>query len=156
MSRIGSLVCPIIVGRDDLLARAEDWIAGTLKGEGRTLLLAGQAGVGKTRLAQAIYRKAEAAGIRVEGGSVSPEDRHVPFSSILELARTIRADPAWGSLGADILALGAGTRGDALGRRRTLVLDMADRIAAAVDRPTLVSFEDLQWNDELSLEVIGE
>lgn len=156
MSRIGSLVCPIIVGRDDLLANADRWVADTTRGEGRTLLLAGQAGVGKTRLARAIHRKAEAAGIRMSGGSVAPQDRNVPLASILELARTIRPDAAWGSLGKDLLAIGAGARGDPLGRRRLVVVEMADRIVAALDRPTMLSFEDLQWTDELSLEVIGE
>ena len=156
MSRIGSLVCPIIVGRDELLAKAEDWIAGTLRGEGRTLFIAGQAGVGKTRLARAIYRKAEAAGIRVEGGAVAPHDRSVPLASILDFARGIRLDPTWGSLGSDVLGIECGSLGDALSRRRTLVLEVADRILEAIDRPTVLSFEDLQWTDELSLEVIGE
>ena len=75
MNRIGSVVCPIIVGRDELLASAERWIGEALRGEGRTLLLAGPAGIGKTRLARAIYRKAEAAGLRLECGSVAPQDR---------------------------------------------------------------------------------
>jgi DNA-binding CsgD family transcriptional regulator len=156
MSRIGSPVCPIIVGRDELLAGAERWIGDALRGEGRTLLLAGQAGIGKTRLAKAIYRKAEAAGLRVEGGAVAPQDRNVPLASILDFARTIRDDPAWGSLGRDLLAIEAGTRGDALGLRRSLVLELADRTLAALDRPTMLAFEDLQWTDDLSLEVIGE
>ncbi|HEU4921125.1 MAG TPA: AAA family ATPase, partial [Candidatus Limnocylindrales bacterium] len=156
MNRIGSVVCPIIVGRDELLASAERWIGEALRGEGRTLLLAGPAGIGKTRLARAIYRKAEAAGLRLECGSVAPQDRNVPLASIMELARTIRAEADWGSLGEDLLAIEGGARGDALGRRRTLVVETADRIVDAVDRPTLLAFEDLQWTDEMSLEIIGE
>ena len=46
--------------------------------------------------------------------------------------------------------------GDTLGARRMLVRDLADTIVASVDRPTLLAFEDLQWADEVSLEVIGE
>ena len=37
-----------------------------------------------------------------------------------------------------------------------LVHEVADRIVDAIDGPTLLAFEDLQWADELSLEVIGE
>jgi DNA-binding CsgD family transcriptional regulator len=48
---------------------------------------------------------------------------------------------------------GAATR---WGSRRILVRNLAERIVAAVSRPTLLAFEDLQWADELSLEVIGE
>ncbi len=45
---------------------------------------------------------------------------------------------------------------DSLGSRRMLVHEIADRVIGAIDRPTLLVFEDLQWADELSLEVIGE
>ena len=37
-----------------------------------------------------------------------------------------------------------------------LVHEVADLILDAIDRPTLLAFDDLQWADELSLEVIGE
>jgi DNA-binding CsgD family transcriptional regulator/tetratricopeptide (TPR) repeat protein len=46
--------------------------------------------------------------------------------------------------------------GDALGSRRLLVRGAADRILDAIDRPTMLVFDDLHWTDEMSLEVIGE
>ena len=69
--------CPIIVGRDDVLELLDHAIAEAAKGRGRTLFLSGQAGIGKTRLIRAAIRKAEAAGIRVDGGSVAPQDHSV-------------------------------------------------------------------------------
>ena len=33
---------------------------------------------------------------------------------------------------------------------------LADRILEAIDKPTVLVFDDLHWNDEVSLEVIGE
>ena len=62
MSRIGSVLCPIIVGRDDLLELADRRLAEAGAGRGELLLLAGEAGVGKTRLLDGIRHKARARG----------------------------------------------------------------------------------------------
>ena len=148
--------CPIIVGRDDLLDLADRRIAQVARGQGHTLFLAGTAGLGKTRLLRACIRKAEAAGLRVDGGSVSPQDQEVPLASIREMAHGMRDNEAFGTLSADLLAIDGRQGGDALGTRRRIVRSMADRILDAVDRPTLLVFDDLHWTDELSLEVIGE
>jgi DNA-binding CsgD family transcriptional regulator/tetratricopeptide (TPR) repeat protein len=156
MSRVGSVLCPVIVGRDDLLQLVDDLIAEAVQGRGHTLFLSGQAGLGKTRLIRAAVRKAEAAGVRVDGGSVAPQDREVPMASIREMATGMRENPAFGSLGPDLLAMDGAHNGDALGSRRLLVRGAADRILEAIDRPTMLIFDDLHWTDEMSLEVIGE
>ena len=150
------MLCPVILGRDDLLERLDGLIGDALEGRGRTLLLSGQAGIGKTRLMRAAIRKAEAAGLRVNGGSVAPQDQQVPLASIHELATGLRGDEAWGTLSEDLLAIERRSAGDALGARRVIVRSAADRILEAIDRPTLLVFSDLHWTDEMSLEVIGE
>ena len=68
----------------------------------------------------------------------------------------MRENPAFGSLGPDLLAMDGSHPGDALGSRRLLVRATADRILDAIDRPTMLVFDDLHWTDEMSLEVIGE
>ena len=68
MSRVGSVLCPVIVGRDDLLELVDDLIGDAAQGRGHALFLSGQAGLGKTRLIRATIRKAVAAGVRVDGG----------------------------------------------------------------------------------------
>jgi DNA-binding CsgD family transcriptional regulator len=156
MSRVGPVLCPILVGRDDLLELVDRMIADTAEGRGQTLFLAGQAGLGKTRLIRAAIRKAEAAGLRVDGGSVSPQDHQVPLASIREMATGMRGNPAFGTLSSDLLAIDGRHDGDALGSRRLIVRSAADMILQAIDRPTMLVFEDLHWTDELSLEVIGE
>jgi len=156
MSRVGSVLCPVIVGRDDLLERVDHLIAEAAHGRGHTLFLSGQAGLGKTRLIRAAARKAEAVGLRVEGGGVAPQDREVPLASIREMANSMRENPAFGTLGRDLLAMDGSHHGDALGSRRLLVRGAADRILEAMDRPTMLIFDDLHWADEMSLEVIGE
>ena len=156
MTRVGSVLCPVIVGRDDLLELVDELIAEAVQGRGHTLFLSGRAGLGKTRLIRAAVRKAEAAGVRVEGGGVAPQDREVPLASIREMANSMRENPAFGSLGPDLLAMDGAHSGDALGSRRLLVRGAADRILEAIDRPTMLVFDDLHWTDEMSLEVIGE
>jgi DNA-binding CsgD family transcriptional regulator len=156
MSRVGSVLCPVIVGRDDLLELTDDLIGEAAKGRGQALFLSGQAGLGKTRLIRAAIRKAVAAGLRVDGGSVAPQDRDVPLASIREMATGMRENASFGTLGPDLLAMDGSHDGDALGARRLLVRGVADRILDAIDRPTMLIFDDLHWTDELSLEVIGE
>jgi len=156
MSRGVPVLCPILVGRDDLLELVDHVIAEAAQGRGWTLFLSGQAGLGKTRLLRAAVRKAEAAGLRVDGGSVAPQDRQVPLASIRDMATGMRGNEAFGSLSADLLAIDGRHNGDALGSRRLIVRSTADRILDAIDRPTMLIFDDLHWTDELSLEVIGE
>jgi hypothetical protein len=52
MSRV-PVLCPILVGRDELLELVDYLTAEAVDGRGRTLLLSGQAGLGKTRLIRA-------------------------------------------------------------------------------------------------------
>jgi DNA-binding CsgD family transcriptional regulator len=146
---------PLLVGRDDLLVLADRRIGEAAARHGSLLLLAGEPGIGKTRVVGAVIQKARAAGFRVAKGDLSPQDSLVPLASILDLARTMRAE-AFGDLGPDLLGVRGGKGADSLGSRRILVHEIADRILAAIDGPTMLCFEDLQWADELSLEVIGE
>src|SRR5574338_456179 len=156
MSSAGHVQCPILVGRDDLLELCDGLISEAVAGRGNAVFLSGRAGLGKTRLIRAAARKAEAAGLRVDGGAVAPQDHQVPLASIRELAVSVRGDEAWGSLSADLLAIDGRDDGDALGARRLIVRAAADRILEAMDRPTMLVFSDLHWADEMSLEVIGE
>ena len=156
MSRVGSVLCPILVGRDDLLELADRRIAEVADGRGHALLISGPAGLGKTRLIRAIARKAQAVGFRYDGGMVSPADHQVPLASIRDFAAGIRGGEDFGTLGEDLLSIDGRGDGDALAARRLIVLATAQRILDAIDKPTILVFEDLHWTDEVSLEVIGE
>ena len=80
----------------------------------------------------------------------------MPLASIREMAAGMRGRRQWGSLSEDLLAIDGRHDGDALGARRLIVRAAADRILEAIDRPTMLIFDDLHWTDEMSLEVIGE
>ena len=146
----------MLVGRDDLLDLADRRLADALEGRGQFLLLAGEAGIGKTRLMGAILRKATPLGMHVAKGDVAPQDRVVPGALISDLVRTMLRSPAFAQLGEGFLDLPDTTNGPQLRSRRLLVRDVVGRIIEALDAPTLLAFEDLQWADDLSLEVVAE
>lgn len=156
MSRVTPLLCPVLVGRDDLLDLADRRLADALEGRGQFLLLAGEAGIGKTRFLGAVRRKASALGVHIARGDLAPQDRIVPGALILDLARTMLRIPAFAQLGEGLLDLPDTTDGTQPRSRRLLVVDMVGRIIEALNAPAMLAFEDLQWADDLSLEIVAE
>ena len=172
MTVVRPLVCPILAGRDDSLALADRRIDEVVAGRGQLLLIAGESGVGKTRLLAAIERRAMAAGMRTVRGGTYPSDLQVTGAVFLDLGRSMAraGDPETVRDGEALLASldalastvegngVAGHRtpaGDAHRRRRLLVLDAVDALAdLAADRPTLIQLEDLHWSDDLTLEIL--
>ena len=156
MTRIGSVLSPLLVGRDDVLELATRRLDEVAAGRGQFMLLSGEAGIGKTRLLRAIGQKAQARGFIWEGGSLSPQDRDVPAALFLELARSITRDAEFATLGNDLLKLLMGMTEAERPQRRLLVRRAVDAIEASITRPVILQFEDLQWADDLSLEILGE
>jgi len=148
--------CPLLVGRDDLLELADRRLEDVIAGRGQFLLLAGEAGIGKTRLLAGIRSKAEARGFFTVAGAVAPQDRDVPAASLLDLARSMTRLPPFAALGHELLDLSDGTRAAGHVQLRRLVMEFVERILTSLPGPTMMSFEDLQWADEVSLEVIAE
>jgi predicted ATPase len=148
--------CPLLIGRDDLLDLVDRRIDEVVAGRGQFLLIAGEAGIGKTRFLGAIVQKAAALGIPTISGAVSPQDRDVPAASILDLARTMTWMGPYAAAGQALLRLADSTRATEHVRRRHLVMEAVDVILDAFRRPSMLSFEDLQWADDVSLEIIGE
>ena len=138
MAMLATVQCPILVGRDEILAGADEAIAGAAAGHGRTLLFAGEAGIGKSRLVQAIERRARANGFRHHGGSLAPADADNPLAILLDLFRSMRMDTSLADLGDELLARcdEAATSGGTYSR--TLVVDLVDRMRSRFDRPTVL------------------
>src|SRR5262245_55606941 len=149
--------CTLLTGRDELLDLADRRLDDVEAGRGQFLLVAGEAGIGKTRFLDAIAQKAEDRGFTAVGGFVAPQDHDVPAASILDMARSMLRMPVFEDLGRQLLALGEHViEADYVRRRRQLVMDVVDQILAALPEKTVVLFEDLQWTDDLSLEIIAE
>ena len=156
--RPSPFISPILVGRDDLLALADRRISEVAGGTGRLLLLAGEAGVGKSRLLGAIERRAVAAGFRAVRGGTYPSDLRVSAAILIDVARAMSRTAGLESLGrqlGDRLDDTATLAGDTHRRRRLLVLDVAEILTGIAEQgPAIVSLEDLHWSDDLTLETV--
>jgi len=154
---IGTSRSPLLIGRDELLDLADRRLDDVEAGRGHVLLVAGEAGIGKTRFLDAVWQKAEERGFVGVGGYVAPQDHNVPAASILDMARSMLRIPVFETLGRQLLTLDEHViDGDYVRRRRQLVMDVVDQILEAVPEKTLLLFEDLQWTDDLSLEIFAE
>ncbi len=156
MTRLGPRLSPILIGRDDLLDLAERRLAEATAGHGQLLLLAGEAGVGKSRFMAAVETRARDADFRRGAGFLAPQDSEVPAAILLDMARSMTRIERWGDLGKRLLDLADATVAAPQPRRRTLVLQAVDMIVDAVGGPTVLLFDDLQWADNLSLEILTE
>ncbi|HEY7590712.1 MAG TPA: AAA family ATPase [Candidatus Limnocylindrales bacterium] len=159
MKTVGPLICPILVGRDDFLELGERRMAEARAGSGRFLLLVGEAGIGKSRLLASIARRARSDGFNYVHGAVAPRDVEVPGALVLDLARSMVRGPGPmqepGRVLGDLLQVGGTPDDDPRRRRRVMVLDAVDALAAAAPVPAMIALEDLQWADDLSLEILA-
>ena len=89
----GGVVSPVFVGRATELAMARSLVDRALAGDSSILLLAGEAGVGKTRLAEETARYARARGMQVLAGHcVQLGTDGLPFAPIAEALRELIRD----------------------------------------------------------------
>ena len=157
----GSIQSPVLVGRDSFLALIEDRLAAAATAGGRLLFVAGEAGIGKTRLLSAVARRADAGGFAVVRAAAFPDDVQSLAGLLLDLAGNLlpAREPALSELGRSLTSRVraiSDAAGDAHHRRRVLVQDLADLLVTADPGiPVLIILEDLHWADELSLDVLG-
>ncbi|MGH2446018.1 MAG: helix-turn-helix transcriptional regulator [Candidatus Limnocylindria bacterium] len=155
------LSTPVLIGRDDLLALGARRVQNARTGDGQLLFLAGEAGIGKTRLLGSIAREAERQGMHAIRGAAFPRDLEVPGALLLDLAHGLtlgpKRDRRAGEEMLDRLRTDAPRAGDLHRRRRLLVMELADGLASLADGPRHVSLalEDLHWADDLTLETLA-
>src|SRR6202521_4625402 len=77
-------VCGTLVGREDELSILEDALLAACRGEGSVVVLAGDAGMGKSRLCTELADRAERIGATVLEGSCSEADIALPYLPFLE------------------------------------------------------------------------
>jgi predicted ATPase/class 3 adenylate cyclase len=77
-------VCRILVGREDEVSTLEDALLAACRGEGSVVVVAGDAGMGKSRLCTELADRAERIGATVLEGSCSEADIALPYLPFLE------------------------------------------------------------------------
>ncbi len=152
----GSVRCPLVIGRDELLELADRRLDDVEVGRGQFLLVGGVAGIGKSRFLASIGRKAAERGFIQSWGHLAPQDRDLPGASFRDFARTMQYEPSLAPTGVALLELIEKAPDASLTGRRRLALDIVELILAAPDRSILYCFEDIQWADDLSLDAIAE
>jgi predicted ATPase/DNA-binding CsgD family transcriptional regulator len=158
----GQVLCPIVVGRDGELAELERALAATRQGAGGVVLLVGEPGIGKTRLAREAERSARATAMRVLRGRATSKAVPVPYRPLVEALHPALRDP--GRLDDPELAPYRGvlraflphTRGPGPAAHQLLLFEAVGRLLAAIGRRdgALLVLEDLQWADADTLALI--
>jgi DNA-binding CsgD family transcriptional regulator/tetratricopeptide (TPR) repeat protein len=132
----------VFVGRVRELGELERAVDAARAGSGATVLVAGEAGIGKTRLASELAGRARAAGFEILlGRSIDLVGTELPFQPFVEALRP---------LGQPLRADGS-TPGSQLRVFEDTLARVTDRAATA---PVLLVLEDLHWADTSSLDLL--
>ena len=132
----------VFVGRARELAELERALAAARVGSGATALVAGEAGIGKTRIASELATRARDAGFEVLlGHSIDLVGTELPYQPFVEALRPLGdPGPADGQ-----------TPGSQLGAFEHTLELLTDRAAEA---PVLLVLEDLHWADVSTLDLV--
>ncbi len=170
MSRLRSSTCPIIIGRDAELARGAELLSAVSEGEGTLLFVTGEAGVGKSRLVQALVETAQWRGFHALVGVCQEQDRSYPYAPFLDALQHL-----WGQSSAEERAahlrveeaaiarlfpeLGVGEPEQVMlppeqEKRRIFEAFVHLFIRFAARQPLIIVIEDVHWADATSLELL--
>jgi len=154
------------VGRQNEMEQLTEAWKSAAQGHGKAVLIAGEAGIGKTRLANEIALVVNMQGGRVLRGTTSSPEQ-VPYQPIVEALRdalpllsTAEIRPIWLAAVSALVPELAAARGDLpalptldAARERSRLLEGLAAVVQGLSRqrPLLVILEDLQWAGEATL-----
>ncbi len=110
-----SVVCPVLIGRSGPLSAALHTIDRARASHGGTLLVSGEAGIGKSRLTRATVERARELGFAALQGACFEADRAQPYAPLLDLVRGVAIVRVAG-VGEPLLRSRGRRAGDALSR----------------------------------------
>ncbi|HEY5414354.1 MAG TPA: AAA family ATPase [Gemmatimonadaceae bacterium] len=167
------VVCPTLIGREPQLTGLRRVLTRAREGNGGVALIVGEAGVGKSRLLRVMTDEARESGFFVLSGACFEAERSIPYAPLLDLVRLFAGGaslavvshvlaPAASELVTIFPELGPllpdatpNTTIDPETNKRRLFHALAQVITTlARTQPVLVTFEDVHWSDDATLELI--
>jgi DNA-binding CsgD family transcriptional regulator/tetratricopeptide (TPR) repeat protein len=164
------LVSPVLVGRHAELGRLRSLLDQAVAGQPHVALVAGEAGVGKSRLVQEIARVARDSGVRVlVGGCVELGGEGLPLAPLTDMLRTVvrsssgqELDLCLGAARLPLARLLPELSPDSSGHhpQEGSPTQLFEHVLGlitwlAVTRPLLVVVEDLHWADGSTLDLVA-
>jgi DNA-binding SARP family transcriptional activator/tetratricopeptide (TPR) repeat protein len=154
------------VGRVSELRRLDETWQQVQTGRGQLVLISGEPGIGKTRLAEQFLRRAAVRGGRVWMAGCLSASKRLPYATLIDLwAHNIQAEqkrlphlgPAFARL-EDLLTVSQSGKTDPHEAERTRyhLLDGLSQILVACSelQPIVVFIDDAQWADELMAQLL--
>lgn len=166
------LLCPQIIGRTPELAALRSLVEQAKGGgQGHIALIAGEAGIGKSRLVTELKTTAVAQGFLVVQGACFPTDLTYPYAPLLDLLRALVAFNPKASLTASVETLARDIfpllpelvpdqtipplRLEPEQEKRRLFAVLATFfLHLSTQAPVLLIIEDVHWSDETSLDFL--
>jgi DNA-binding CsgD family transcriptional regulator len=139
---------PPLVGRGRELALLHDCLTAARGGRGSLVLIGGEAGIGKTALADALCREAAVTGTHVLLGHCYDRTETPPYGPWSEIARHIEALPDAANAPPVPRLDGASSQADLFAQARDFL------VALTAERPHVLVLEDLHWADSASLDLL--
>ena len=164
------LSCPVLVGRDAEVTRLRAAIERAAAGQAAVVLVAGEAGIGKSRLVAEVVGHAEGLGaVVLAGGCLDVGEGVLAYAPVVEALRPLAGllgpaelERVLGGAGEELARLvpelgprDAAGRGGPLAPSRLfeLLLGMLHRLAERA--PVLLVAEDLHWADQSTRDLLG-
>ncbi|MFC0861290.1 BTAD domain-containing putative transcriptional regulator [Sphaerimonospora cavernae] len=141
-----------LIARAGHLTRITERLSDVRRGRGGVMLVTGEAGMGKTRLAQAVAEDAEARGITVIWGRCMEGDAAPPFWPWLQALRAL------GESGTDAVRLLAGEGEETTVDPDAALFELYEQVLSALNAvcsPVLLVFDDLHSADASSLRLLA-
>lgn len=165
-----SMISPLVVGRDEEIARLEDALLDAARGDGRFVVVLGEAGIGKSRLTSEAETRAGRLGFTVMHGACSEAELALPYLPLIEaignyiaMHDTTRLLEQLGGVRTELARLfpqlgdGEALRqdGDAAQAKLRLFESIVSLLAVpATETGLLLVVEDIHWADASTRELL--
>jgi DNA-binding CsgD family transcriptional regulator len=151
------VLCPVVVGRDAELEALDAALTAAMAGHGGCLVITGEPGIGKSRLARELAARAAGRGIRVVAGRAVPQSATAAYRPVTDAllpllrGRTLPSDaemspwlPALGALLPGTSTQHLPGRDVSPGMRGEAIVQLLRRLAP---EGLVIILEDLHWAD---------